>query len=96
MTESKGRTLGELLETFAQRRATNLEELAALELDEQQLERTGLHPTLGRVTLAQLLATWVVHDLAHSAQIARTMASRYRAAVGPWNRPDYLPVLQPG
>ena len=59
----------------------------------EDLERTGLHPALGPVTLRELLATWVVHDLAHLRQIARAMAERYATDVGPWNDPDYLGVL---
>jgi hypothetical protein len=49
------------------------------------------HPALGRVTLGQLLAAWVVHDLGHLAQIERVMARQYRDAVGPWR--EYLPIL---
>jgi uncharacterized damage-inducible protein DinB len=51
----------------------------------------GVHPELGRVTLAELLATWVAHDLGHIGQVVRVMAKQYGAAVGPWRR--YLPVL---
>jgi hypothetical protein len=51
----------------------------------------GRHPELGQVTLSQLLASWVVHDLGHIAQISRVMAKQYTAAVGPWKA--YLPVL---
>jgi len=55
------------------------------------LDREGVHPAFGRVTLRQLLATWVCHDLAHLAQIARVMAKQYRDAVGPWK--EYLAIL---
>ncbi len=51
----------------------------------------GEHPSLGPVTLRQLLAAWVVHDLGHIAQVARVMAKQYRAEVGPWV--PFLPVL---
>src|SRR6266853_178126 len=54
-------------------------------------ELRGRHPELGQVTLSQLLASWVVHDLGHIAQISRVMAKQYTAAVGPWTA--YLPVL---
>ena len=43
------------------------------------------------MTLEQLLATWVTHDLTHLAQIARVMAKRHRETVGPWRA--YLPLL---
>lgn len=51
----------------------------------------GRHPELGSVNLRQLLATWVVHDLNHLAQIARVMAKQYTAEVGPWRA--YLSIL---
>ena len=89
--ESEGKTLGELLETFAILRRQNLETLRSFRLTSADLDRRGRHPGLGPVTLRQLLATWVVHDLGHIGQIARVMAKRYRADVGPWAA--YLPVL---
>ncbi len=79
-----GWTIGALLDEFAARRAENLTALRALGIGAADLARTGMHPRLGRVTLGQLLATWVTHDLSHVAQIARVMAKRYRVAVGPW------------
>jgi len=88
---NKGRTLGELLAEFRQLREGNLGALGTLNLDRSQLQLTGEHPAFGRVTLAQLLATWVAHDLGHIAQITRVMAKQYREAVGPWEA--YLPVL---
>jgi predicted metal-dependent hydrolase len=60
-------------------------------LTEAQLALTGEHPALGTVTLRQLLATWVAHDLGHLAQTARVLAKQYRDAVGPWRA--YLPVM---
>ena len=87
----RGRPLLALLQTFTDLRRQNLAELANWQLTSEQLRLTGEHPELGRVTLEQLLATWVVHDLGHLAQVARVMAKRYRADVGPWQA--YLPVL---
>lgn len=88
---SRGKSLGDLLEEFARLREANLSELRALELTERDLALRGRHPELGSVTLRELLATWVVHDLGHLAQIARVMSKRYAADVGPWKA--YLPVL---
>ena len=88
---SEGRTLPTLLDEFAALRQENLRELAGLRLTDRDLERRGRHPQLGAVTLRQLLATWVAHDLGHLAQVGRVMAKQYRAAVGPWRA--YLPVL---
>ena len=82
--ESAGKTPGELLDEFARRRAESLAALRAMNLTEADLDRTGTHPAFGRVTLGQLLATWVTHDLDHIAQIARVLAKRNREAIGPW------------
>ena len=89
--ESAGKPLEELLDEFARLRAANLATLAEWRLTEAQLGLEGEHPELGRVTLRQLLATWVAHDLGHVAQTARVMARRYRGAVGPWR--EYLPIM---
>ena len=84
-------SLGELLERFAQRRAENLARVRALGLREGDLERRALHPDLGPVTLGQLVTTWVVHDLAHLAQIARVLAKARAGEIGPWRA--YFRVL---
>jgi uncharacterized damage-inducible protein DinB len=81
----------ELLDRFDRLRAANLAVLEGFRLTPAELALEGLHPELGRVTLRQLLATWVAHDLGHVGQIVRVMAKQYGAAVGPWRR--YLPVL---
>lgn len=83
--------IDDLLDRFANLRRANLEALTALHLAPADLLRTGTHPAFGRVTLEQLLATWVVHDLGHFAQIARVAAKQYGDAVGPWK--EYLPIL---
>jgi hypothetical protein len=85
------RTLDSLLDEFASLRAENLRVLESWHLTDAQLDLPGEHPRLGAVTLRQLLAAWVVHDLGHVAQIARVMAKQYRADVGPWVA--FLPVL---
>lgn len=87
----RGAGLGEVLDRFQARRGESLDALTNMQLTEESLARRGRHPDFGEVTLAQLLATWVAHDLAHLRQIARTMAKQYREAVGPWAR--YLPVV---
>jgi hypothetical protein len=86
-----GRTLESLLDEFARLRAANVDLLRSWRLTSADLELPGVHPTFGRVTLRQLLATWVVHDLGHVAQAARVMSKQYRDAVGPWIA--FLPVL---
>jgi hypothetical protein len=94
LRESQGQSMGQLLDTFARLRSENLDALRGLNLRAEDFERRGRHPALGVVTLSQLLATWVVHDLSHLHQISRVMAHQYREAVGPWSA--YLGVLQCG
>ena len=79
-----------LLERFATARRANLDELTTL-LEPGALDLRGLHPDFGEVTLAQLLATWTVHDFNHVNQIVKTLAKQYTDAVGPWRA--FLPVL---
>ena len=89
--ESKGKTLGELLDEFSELRERNLTILREMKISPDDFEKTGQHPALGRVTLKELLSTWVTHDLDHIAQIARTMAKQYAAEVGPWKA--YISIL---
>jgi hypothetical protein len=91
--DSAGKTLPDLLETFASLRQENLARLESLRLKPADFPRRGLHPELGPVTLGQLLATWVAHDLNHLGQIARVMGRQYTETVGPWV--EYLPLLGP-
>jgi len=89
--ESQGKSLEALLDEFEHLRDANLETLCGWGLTDEQLALEGEHPEFGPVTLRQLLATWVAHDLGHIAQVARVMAKQYRDAVGPWRA--YLPVM---
>ena len=86
------RPIRDRLEEFAELRAGNVATLRGWNLKEKDMGLTGEHPELGMVTMRQLLATWVVHDVSHIAQIARTMAREYTQAVGPWTA--YFRVLQ--
>jgi uncharacterized damage-inducible protein DinB len=89
----KGRTLSDLLDEFAKLRRENLSELRAMNIGGEVLKMRGVHPAFGGVTLSELLAAWVVHDLDHIGQIARIMAKQYETAVGPWY--EYLGILHP-
>jgi uncharacterized damage-inducible protein DinB len=89
---NRGVPLRALLDRFAQRRDANLTEVRGLGLADR-LALTGTHPGLGRVTLGELLASWVVHDLGHLAQAARVLAKHHRADVGPWV--EYMRILDP-
>lgn len=87
-----GRPLTDLLDEFTGLRTENLDELRQLNLTDRDLARTGTHPALGRVTAAQLLSTWAVHDLHHIRQICLAMAWQYREDVGVWR--EYLNTLR--
>ena len=90
--ESKGKSMVQLLDEFARLRSANLDDLRALKLQPEDMERRGRHPAFGVVTMSQFLATWAAHDMTHLHQISRVMAHQYREAVGPWT--VYLGVLQ--
>jgi uncharacterized damage-inducible protein DinB len=87
----QGYSLDQLLAAFEQARAQSLVTLDAWRLTPEQLALKGTHPALGTVTLSQLLATWVVHDLNHIGQVVEVMAHQYADAVGPWRA--YLAIL---
>lgn len=90
--DSRGKPLSELLETFAALREQNIRTLQNMHLTEEHLSLKGRHPAFGTVTLRQLLATWVVHDLNHISQTVRVMATQYGDEVGPWI--EYLSILK--
>ena len=82
--ESKGKTIQQLLDEFELVRKENIGWLQSIQLTEDDLDRKGMHPELGEVSLRNLLSTWVVHDLTHLAQITRVMAKQYKEEMGPW------------
>ena len=87
----KGHSLDQLLAAFEQTRTRNLATLAEWRLTPDKLALRGTHPSLGPVTLSQLLASWVTHDLNHVGQVVEVMAHQYDTAVGPWRQ--YLAIL---
>ena len=89
---SKSKNLIQLLEEFKDARSKSIARLKQLNITDEQLTRTGIHPKFGEVTLSQLLSTWVVHDLDHISQITRVMAKQYKEAVGPLV--EYLKILR--
>jgi hypothetical protein len=89
---SNGKTLSELLETFAVLRGRSIETLRRMNVTPEQLKLKGIHPELGEVNLEQLLSTWVVHDLTHIRQIAIVLARKYAENVGVWK--EYLSILK--
>ncbi len=89
--ESKEKSLQQLLEEFEVIRRENMNWIKSLNLTENDLGRRGMHPVLGEVTLRNLLATWVAHDLTHLAQVTRVMAKQYKEEMGPW--PEFFRIL---
>lgn len=71
-----GRTLPQVLTTFAADRRENLLALDALGLGSARLHRVV---GAGAVTPAEVLRLWVVNDLASLGAITRTMAAEYHA-----------------
>jgi uncharacterized damage-inducible protein DinB len=90
---TREKSLAELLAEFKTIRQENIQQLRSKKITGTLLNEEGMHPAFGKVTLSELLSTWVVHDLNHIAQICRVMAKQYEAAVGPWSA--YLKILQP-
>jgi hypothetical protein len=86
----KGVSLDDLVEQFGTLRAANLVALDEL-VSDADLDRRGLHPSLGEVSLRELLAAWAVHDLDHIGQIFAGLAGSHDADVGPWKA--YLGIL---
>ncbi|MBO6517893.1 MAG: DinB family protein [Bacteroidia bacterium] len=89
---SKGKSISDLLDEFRALRVASLARLERLSLQDDQLNLKGIHPEFGEVSLRNLLASWVVHDLAHFGQISRVMAKQYKGEVGPWI--NYMSVLK--
>lgn len=85
-----GIPLDQLIAQFAALRADNLRGLEQL-VTEADLDRRGLHPSLGEVTLRELLSTWAVHDLDHVSQIFAGLAGSHDDDAGPWKA--YLGIL---
>lgn len=83
---SKGKSMDELLGEFIKLRNQNIIELKGLKITDNQLKREGVHPEFGKVTLKQLLSTWVAHDMGHLMQISRVIAKQYTDEVGPWKK----------
>ena len=87
----EARPMRQMLDRFQELRARNLEALRAAELTAEQLALRGTHPEFGVVTLGELIAAWVVHDLDHIGQISRVLAKQFGDYVGPWR--EFMPVL---
>ena len=92
LRENEGKSITDLLKDFKSLRHENIAKLKELDITVDSLDKKGIHPAFGEVTLRQLLSTWVVHDLNHLSQISRVMAKQYKKETGPWV--EYLPILK--
>ena len=91
MNANKEKNINDLIIEFKTLRDENLKILKSTPINKTILDMKGIHPAFGYVTLTQLLAAWVVHDLGHISQVARVMAKQYKEDVGPWT--EYLTIL---
>jgi DinB superfamily len=91
LNNEKNKPIDALLHEFLEWRKNNIKELKEANLDEEKLNKKGIHPEFSEVTLRQLLATWVAHDLNHIFQISRVMAKQYKEEIGPWTK--YISVV---
>jgi|ERR1019366_2885570 hypothetical protein len=91
LNNDKNKPIDALLHEFTEWRKNNILELREANLNEEKLNKKGIHPEFGEVTLRQLLATWVAHDLNHIFQICRVMARQYKEEIGPWTK--YISVV---
>lgn len=89
--KNKNKSMNQMLQEFKELRKIKIDELKKLNINNENLSLKGIHPELGEVTLQQLIATWVVHDLSHLAHILRIIANQYKSEVGPWI--EYLKIL---
>jgi len=68
---------------FEDQRETNLEFLRGLQAG--AASRRAIHSDVGEFTLAELLHTWVLHDLGHIRQVAELVRARkYLPGAGPF------------
>ncbi len=73
---------GRLAEEFEQLRTASLRLLSRL--GHTDLDRTAMHPELGRVTLREMIQEWAGHDLMHTVQAERALMQPFIDGCGPW------------
>ncbi|MDB5209186.1 MAG: DinB family protein [Sediminibacterium sp.] len=89
---TKSKKMAQLLTEFGSVREQNLQALRDHPLSAADLDKTGMHPKLGPVTLRNVLSAWLAHDLSHTAQVLRVMAKQYEYEVGPFI--EFLRILK--
>ncbi len=75
-----GRSLERMLAEFRRQRAQSVEQVASLR--ESDLARGGVHESVGRLTVNDLLHEWVHHDRAHLKQILGNVQAYVWPALG--------------
>jgi hypothetical protein len=88
---SGNKSLEELLDEFSELRIANTDRLRKAHMTQDDLQKTGIHPAFGNVSLKELLSSWVVHDLNHLGQVCRVLAYQYKQEIGPWT--EYMGIL---
>jgi hypothetical protein len=71
-----------LAEEFEVLRTASLQLMTRL--GHADLDRTAMHPELGRVTLRELIHQWAGHDLMHTVQAERALMQPFIDGCGPW------------
>ena len=89
--ESRDETPSGLASHFALLREANLAKLRSMSMESNGVTRHGRHPALGRVTLSEVLTTWVMHDLCHLANVCKAIVLPRSQDAGPWQ--TYLSIL---
>ncbi|RPG29330.1 MAG: DinB family protein [Muricauda sp. TMED12] len=72
-----------LVRIFQENRTENLELLHGINIKKRHLNRLGIDPELGKITLKEVLSAWTAHDLSHVYQILRCLCYQFRLDVGP-------------
>ncbi len=75
-------TPDQLVMAFARARKASL--ILFTQVTDDDLRRTKQHPTLGTVTLAEMVHTWAAHDLNHTVQAERALMQPFMLGCGPW------------
>ncbi len=90
--EVPDKAINSLLKEFKFLRELNLAEIRRLQIQLSNLNVTEDFSIWGKLSVKELMASWMVHDLSHIAKISRIMANRYETEVGKWSQ--HLDILK--
>lgn len=80
-----------LVGIFKESRSENLKLLQGINIKKRHLNKLGIDPDLGKITLKEVLSAWTVHDFTHIYQILRCLCYQFRLDVGPLKK--HLKIL---